>query len=223
MNYSFNELIDNICKQTNIKEFKYFAEFERLWRKKFKIASKEGILFFSEGFDDSQIFCCKGVLYGVEMEFDFNIDYLNANFENNLKLNLINKVNLQNINGCLYYGSNLCSYKRYCFEEVNNIYPDMNKIYMVELPTLTREFIIVDGNHRLCKQIYDDKTKINVYYISDIYALMSLIDPIQICLYAFLFDSSRIVNNLSKIKDEIIRSRLYIYNSKSSFFIAFNR
>ncbi len=223
MNDVFNELIDNICKRTNIKEFKYFKEFERLWRKKFEIASKENILFISEETDDSQMFCYEGVLYGVKVKFDFNIDYLNANFEKCLNLNLIKKTNLQNSNGYLHYYSNPCSYTRYSCEDVNYNYPDMDKIYMVALPIVPQEFVIIDGNHRLCKQIYDNKTEIDVYYIFDNYALMSLMKPIQICLYAFLFDSSRIVYNLGKIKDGIIRNRLYIYNHNSTFFIAFNR
>lgn len=219
----FNELIDNICKITNIIEFKYFKEFERLWRKKFEIASKEDILFILGENDNSQMFCFEGVLYGVKIKFDFNIDYLNANFENCLKLNLITKTNLQNSNGNLRYYTNPCSYTRYSCDVVNYNYPDMDKIYMVALPIVPQEFVIIDGNHRLCKQIYDNKTEIDVYYISDNYALMSLMSPLQICLYAFLFDSSRIVYNLGKIKDGIIRNSLYIYNRNSTFFIAFNR
>lgn len=88
---------------------------------------------------------------------------------------------------------------------------------------LPMHYVVIDGNHRVCKQINENNTIINAYFASEYVTILSLMNQFQVCLYSFLLDVCKIIYNYGKIKDGIIRNNLNIYNKESALYIALNR
>lgn len=220
-----DNLISNIQKNSKIYKFKYNKEFFRLWRRRLIESLDSEIVYLSNKDENTQIYHYEGLFYDINLQFDVNIQYLIDMLDLNLKDNgnLFPKIVLINDNGNLSYFSKPCKYSQYDIKEVNYNYSDMNRVLMMPLPIEPEELVIVDGNHRVCKQIYEKKTEINAYYVLDDVVIMSLALPIQVCLYSFLFDVAKIQHNLGKIKDGQIRNALNIYNPNSAFFRTINR
>lgn len=217
-------LIENIKDLEIINNFKYYKEFLRIWEKKLIQSAKSSTIYLSNN-NEAQCYHYEGKFYNTHLAFDFNVSYLIRILEISLELkdNTIPKIELVNNNGVLMHNGFHCIYTKYKADEISNTYSNLEKILVSPIPLLTNELVVLDGNHRICKQIFDNISVISAYYILDGIAVNSLSTPFQICLYSFLFDIARIQKNIGRVSDGYLRNQLNIFNPKSSFFIAYNR
>lgn len=222
---TFDELVSNISITTKIQEFKYYKEFIKLWKQKETECEKLNITYSTEAKDDSQIFHYNGQFYNVPVSFDFNIQYIDELLKSNLHNGKIifPKIELKNYNGKLMYFEAPCIYTSYNENELLDEYSNIDEVLISPLPILPDELIVIDGNHRVCKQIYHNISVITAYYVLEGVAVRSLLTPLQMCIYSFLFDVAKILYNTGKISDGKIRNKLSIFNHNSSFYSCYNR
>lgn len=219
---TIEKLHSNIAKIEQIKSFKYSKEFLKLWHKRLLETANTQTFFISKFKDKSQ--CYEGTFnfYGVDISLTFNIEYMLSMLSKNDN-RLFTKIVLDNDKGNLSYFSDKCIYTFYEENEIKEHYENYENILVVPIPIVPTQYIIVDGNHRVCKQIYDNKKTIEAYYSSEIISALSLIKPIQISVYCFLFDTAKIIYNYGKVKDGWIRNELNIFNHNSAFYFSLNR
>lgn len=219
-----DELINNIKKNEIFKKFQYSKEFFEFWRKQLVCSFDNNTIYFLNT-DEAHLYQYKREFYDITIDFEFNISYLmdmlNLDIKNGNKIFPV--VSLSNKNGNLFYYTDSCFYTKYNKNEVDFHYTEMEKILISPLPVLNNELIVLDGNHRVCKQIYNNCSTIKAYYVFDEIAARSLSTPFQVSVYCFLFDVARISHNYGKINDRLIRKNLNIYNPNSAVYSTVNR
>ena len=220
-----DNLISNIQKANITGEFKYCKEFFKTWRAKLVQNATNDIPFYTASNDTIQMFRYDGILYNTPIVFNFNIQYLidTLNISLRKKDGLFPVINLNNDNGKLSYNTYHCIYTNYSKEEAKTFSSDMRKIIIAPLPNFPGELVVLDGNHRICYQIYNHVPLIPVYYVMDDIAVRALFSSFQACLYCFLFDVARIQANVGNIPNGRLRNSLYIFNHNSPLFTVFNR
>lgn len=197
-----------------------------MWKQKLLKYSKSEFAFVSNPNDNSQIYHYDGIVFDTYICFDINVDYLLSALQVERKLDKEHQfaeVELNTQGYELFYGKEECFYTHYSPSELQPYYDNLHPVLITPFPLVPAKLTVIDGNHRVCKQILEKKTTIGAYYVLDGAICLSLMTQFQICLYCFLFDVSRIIYNTGKISDGNIRNGLYIFNSNSSMHIALNR
>ncbi len=220
-----DDLISNVQRLSIMREFKYYKEFFKTWRAKLVKNATNNVQFYASNDDTIQIFRYDGIMYNTPITFIFNVQYLidTLNISLEKKDGLFPHINLDNDNGKLSYSTYPCTYTNYSNEEAVNFLSDIDKILIAPLPNFPGELVVLDGNHRICHQIYNHVPFISVYYVMDDIAVRALSSSFQACLYCFLFDVARIQANIGKISDGQLRNSLHIFNHRSPLFTVLNR
>lgn len=219
---TIEKLFFNVSQIHEVREFKYGKEFLKLWYNRIAKILDSKQYFFSKCDDYLQKYFYSFSIYGIDLNFEFNIDYLLSM----LKLDngkLFQKIPLNNNNGMLKLLSYDCFYTHYNSAELKKNYDKMDEILVAPLPIFPNQYIVLDGNHRVCKQINDNKNIIDSYVLTDTVTILSLSDTVQIATFCFLFDVVKIIYNQPKYSDGLIRNRLNIFDHNSVLYAALNR
>ena len=213
-NLAITEMLTAIKNDKDFMHFKYSNEFILKWSC-FINSIDESIRYYIESKDEN----CQAYLYEMpignhKLNFKFFIKCIDIFYRD--YPNLVYEILFDNINNELYYENCKCYYTEIPKNEIKstNMYSNLNQVYVIPFPQKEYMFMVIDGNHRVCGQIYEGKSKIKGLYIDFLFAAKALETPLQMCAYFINEDYWKIKYNMGKVNDSDIWKSTNIVNQK---------
>jgi hypothetical protein len=208
----YSEINKLMNEDNEFKKFKYSDVFKNKWNEMLNRHLDNSNFYVIKNLsDEDQLFIYCYAFNSSLFNFGFSIGYLRYMFN---RLNeKLPKLELNYSNGMLTHGDFKCYYSP-VNEKIEKVYNDIDNVFLVPMGLDNNTFIVVDGNHRIAKQINDGVNKIKAVYFDFPIAAFSLSNAFEICVYCFLEDFNKIKHNMHKLSHETIYSQLNIKTEK---------
>lgn len=221
-----NDIIEIAKGDPTIRKFTYWKKFFDKWEIILKTSYKSNLAYTIHDINDKDQCYTYSLPFGDHtIDFHFSIKYFREYLNYCRKTDFpIIKISLNNINGKLKHGEFQCRYTK-CdtFLKPSFSYNDLEDVLAIPMPVGEYGFLIVDGNHRICSQINENKDTITVTYLDYKIATNSLNTPFEIAFYCFIEDFQKLRHNIGKIQDDKFYKILNINNPKGNLSIITKR
>lgn len=223
LNMNIKKNIIEIAKNDpSIRKFTYLKKFFDNWEIILEKSYSSNLRYTMLNINDKDQCYTYSLPFGSQIiDFHFSIKYFREFINYCRKTNFpITKISLNNVNGKLKYREFQCNYTK-CdsFLKPSSAYNDLEDVLAIPMPVGEYGFLIVDGNHRICSQINENKDSITVTYLDYTMAANSLNTPFQIAFYCFIEDFQKLRHNIGKVEDDKLNNALNINNPKGNLCI----
>lgn len=219
MQFNSVKVIDDLKSALNrdisLQRFSFYPLFKELWYNFFNLcANNTTVWTFGDVKEEDQLFTYPVDFPSGEFIFHFSISYLRLMLQKTPKFFPMIEFNYKNNN--LYHNEKVCNFT---LEDVDNkTYSDLKQAFVIPMGMDDFPFVVIDGNHRISQQIKNGKTEISALYFDFNFAKLALITPIDLCVYSFLEDISKLKYNLNKgVNHQMIFDNLSISHKNNLY------